>query len=56
LGAGVFQGLVWPGELERLKPAVEVTQMLKHHLDNPLTYLKHHIANTKHAVRVRGGQ
>lgn len=39
----------------RLKPVVEVAQMLKRHGDNPLTYLKHHIANTKHAVRVRGG-
>jgi hypothetical protein len=29
--------------------------MLKRHLDNLLTYLKHHITNAKHAVCVRGG-
>jgi transposase len=29
----------------RLKPMVEVAQMLKRHLDNLLTYLKHHITN-----------
>jgi len=29
----------------RLKPLVEVAQMLKRHLDNLLTYLKHHITN-----------
>jgi transposase len=29
----------------RLKPLVEVGQMLKRHLDNLLTYLKHHITN-----------
>jgi transposase len=29
----------------RLKPVVEVSQMLKRHLDNLLTYLKHHITN-----------
>jgi transposase len=29
----------------RLKPVVEVAQMLKRHLDNLLTYLKHHITN-----------
>ena len=40
----------------RLKPVVEVAQMLKHHLDNLLTYLKHHITNAKRAVRVRGRQ
>jgi transposase len=39
----------------RLKPVVEVAQMLKRHLDNLLTYLKHHITNAKHAVCVRGG-
>ncbi len=29
----------------RLKPMIEVAQMLKRHLDNLLTYLKHHITN-----------
>jgi len=29
----------------RLKPVVEVAQMLKRHLDNLLTYLKHHVTN-----------
>ncbi len=29
----------------RLAPVVEVAQMLKRHLDNLLTYLKHHITN-----------
>jgi transposase len=29
----------------RLKPMVKVAQMLKRHLDNLLTYLKHHITN-----------
>lgn len=29
----------------RLKPVVEVAQMLKRHLENLLTYLKHHITN-----------
>jgi transposase len=29
----------------RLKPMVEVAYMLKRHLDNLLTYLKHHITN-----------
>ena len=29
----------------RLKPVVEVAQMVKRHLDNLLTYLKHHITN-----------
>ena len=29
----------------RLQPVIEVAQMLKHHLDNLLTYLKHHITN-----------
>jgi transposase len=29
----------------RLKPMVDVAQMLKRHLDNLLTYLKHHITN-----------
>jgi transposase len=29
----------------RLKPVVEVAQMHKRHLDNLLTYLKHHITN-----------
>jgi transposase len=29
----------------RLKPVIEVAQMLKRHLDNLLTYLKHHITN-----------
>jgi transposase len=29
----------------RLKPVVEVAQMLKRHLDNLVTYLKHHITN-----------
>jgi len=29
----------------RLKPLIEVAQMLKRHLDNLLTYLKHHITN-----------
>ena len=29
----------------RLKPVLEVAQMLKRHLDNLLTYLKHHITN-----------
>jgi transposase len=29
----------------RLKPMVEVAQMLKRHLDNLLTYLDHHITN-----------
>jgi transposase len=29
----------------RLKPVVEVAQMLKRHLDNLLTYLSHHITN-----------
>jgi transposase len=29
----------------RLKPLVEVGQMLKRHLDNLLTYLRHHITN-----------
>ena len=29
----------------RLTPVVEVAQMLKRHLDNLLTYLKHHITN-----------
>jgi transposase len=29
----------------RLKPLVEVAQMLKRHLENLLTYLKHHITN-----------
>jgi transposase len=29
----------------RLKPMVEVAHMLKRHLDNLLTYLKHHITN-----------
>jgi hypothetical protein len=51
LGAVVLQGLVWLG-----KPVVEVAQMLKRHLDNLLTYLKHHISNAKHAVHVRGRQ
>jgi hypothetical protein len=40
----------------RLKPVVEAAQMLKRHWDNLLTCLKHHIANTQHAVRVRGRQ
>jgi transposase len=29
----------------RLKPVIEVAQMLKRHLDNLLTYLEHHITN-----------
>ena len=29
----------------RLQPLVEVAQMLKRHLENLLTYLKHHITN-----------
>jgi transposase len=29
----------------RLKPVIEVAQMLKRHLDNLLTYLRHHITN-----------
>ena len=29
----------------RLKPVIEVAQMLKRHLDNLLTYIKHHITN-----------
>ena len=29
----------------RLKPVIEVAQMLKRHLENLLTYLKHHITN-----------
>jgi transposase len=29
----------------RLKPVIDVAQMLKRHLDNLLTYLKHHITN-----------
>jgi len=29
----------------RLKPVVEVAQMLKRHLENLLTYLRHHITN-----------
>lgn len=29
----------------RLKPVVEVAQMIKRHLENLLTYLKHHITN-----------
>ena len=29
----------------RLQPVIEVAQMLKRHLDNLLTYLKHHITN-----------
>ena len=29
----------------RLKPVIAVAQMLKRHLDNSLTYLKHHITN-----------
>ena len=29
----------------RLKPVIKVAQMLKRHLDNLLTYLKHHITN-----------
>ncbi len=29
----------------RLKPVIAVAQMLKRHLDNLLTYLKHHITN-----------
>jgi transposase len=29
----------------RLKPVIEVAQMLKRHLDNLVTYLKHHITN-----------
>ena len=29
----------------RLKPLIEVARMLKRHLDNLLTYLKHHITN-----------
>ena len=29
----------------RLKPVIEVAQMLKRHLDHLLTYLKHHITN-----------
>ena len=29
----------------RLQPVVEVARMLKHHLENLLTYLKHHITN-----------
>lgn len=29
----------------RLKPMIEVARMLKRHLDNLLTYLKHHITN-----------
>jgi len=29
----------------RLKPLVEVGQVLKRHLENLLTYLKHHITN-----------
>jgi len=29
----------------RLKPVIQVAQMLKRHLDNLLTYLKHHITN-----------
>ncbi|MGC8988720.1 MAG: transposase [Verrucomicrobiia bacterium] len=37
----------WFGWARRswLKPMVEVAQMLKRHLDNLLTYLKHHITN-----------
>ena len=37
----------WFGWVSRsqLKPMVEVAQMLKRHLDNLLTYLKHHITN-----------
>ena len=45
----------WVGR-SRLKPVVEVAQMLKRHLDNLLTHLKHYISNAKHAVRVRGRQ
>ncbi len=29
----------------RLKPVIEVAQMIKRHLDNLLTYIKHHITN-----------
>ena len=37
----------WFGWVSRsqLKPVVEVAQMFKRHLDNLLTYLKHHITN-----------
>jgi len=37
----------WFGWVSRsqLKPVVEVARMLKRHLDNLLTYLKHHITN-----------
>jgi hypothetical protein len=52
----LFKGLVWRVRRSRLKPVVEVAQMLKRHWDNLPTCLKHHIANTQHAVRVRGGQ
>ncbi len=40
-----FKG--WYGWVSRsrLRPLVEVGQMLKRHLDNLLTYLKHHITN-----------
>ena len=40
-----FKG--WFGWVSRsqLKPLVEVARMLKRHLDNLLTYLKHHITN-----------
>ena len=45
LGATIFQGLVWLGSRSQLKPMADVARLLKRHLENLLTYLRHHITN-----------
>ena len=45
MGAPIFkQWFGWVSR-SRLKPVVEVAQMLRRHLENLLTYLRHHITN-----------
>ncbi len=45
MGRPVLQGLVWLGEPQPPPAGGRGGQMLKRHLDNPLTYLKHHLTN-----------
>ena len=45
LGAAVFQGLVWLGKPEQTQADGRGAWMLKGHLENRLTYWRHHITN-----------
>jgi transposase len=46
MGATIVQGLVWlGGGRSQLKPMAEAARILKRHLENLLTYIRHHITN-----------